>query len=47
MIKEQDLRLYLNPQPTYVRDVRVYASSFNILRVHPEGNTEVIFDCQM
>jgi len=47
MVKEQDLHLHLNPQPTYARDVRVYASSFNVLKVHPEGNAEVIFNCEM
>jgi len=43
VIKEQILKLKLTPSPNFSRQIRVYASSYNILRVG-EGIAETLFN---
>ena len=43
LIKEQDLALYLTSCPDFARQIRVYALSYNILRVC-EGIAETLFN---
>ena len=45
LIKDQDLSVYLTSCPDFSRQIRVYALSYNILRVS-EGIAETLFDAK-
>jgi hypothetical protein len=45
LIKDQDLSMYLTSCPDFSRQIRVYALSYNILRVS-EGIAETLFDAK-